>query len=385
MEDIYKVPILTKDLIAEANALTNIEKFPFTLEYAYSTLKFTGKSIENISILSEYPYLTNIDLSENKIKDLSILSSLCGLRKLKLSFNKLEDTLNYERAKCTSKSIPVNVENGKSTAWINGEKDVGSFLEEVDLDHNQITIMTPSLCTHTFITHLNLSHNNIEKIRNLDALKYLKTLDLSFNKISVVEGLDLNKNLTLVNLENNKINSLENFPATLVKLSTLILNANEISSCKGLEKCPALKSLQLKSNHIRTVNEVNYLKQLGLLHNLSFYWKNEKVHMFYPDNDTDGQKNSNDILKKENYRLRIIHRLPQLQTLDDWLITAEEIRDAQNLQCTGGELQYRKENLNRNFPINHEALVPEEPSLAKFRAEYTEWVVPYIDSHDAKE
>ena len=385
MEDTSEFASLTREIIADADALSNIDKFPFTLEYAFSTLKLTGKSIVDISILSEYPYLTDIDLSENKIEDLSSLSSLCGLRKLKLSCNKLKDTLNYERVKCTSKLVPVSPEEGKSTAWLNGEKDIGSLLEEVHLDHNQIMTISPSLSRHSFITHLNLSHNKIEKIENLNALKYLKSLDLSFNNISRVEGLDANVNLSILNLENNKIQSVENFPSTLTKLSSLILNENQISSFKGLEVCVSLKTLQIKNNRIGAINEVNHLKELKMLHSLSLYWNNEKTNMFYPEKDSESKKNSNDILNKEHYRLRVIHRLPQLQTLDDWFITPEEIRDAHNLQCTGGELQYRKENFENSFPVTRETLAPEEPTLAKFRTEYADWVTPYNDSQDPKE
>jgi len=381
MEDPSVVVPLTKDIISETNALSHIDKCPFTLQYAFSTLKLIGKSIKDISIISEYPHLSDVDLSNNKINEVASLSSLCGLRKLKLSQNMLSDTLNYQLDKCTSELIPIDPEDGKTTAWVNGFNNVGSLLEDVQLDCNQITTITPSLSTHTFITQLNLSHNKIDKIENLEGLKHLKILDLSFNNIKIVEGLDANVKLSILNLESNQIKSLETFPSTLIELASLILNGNQISSLKGMEVCSSLKSLEVKSNLIWDINEVNYIKGLLLLHNLSLYCRNEKSTMFYNDVDSDLKTNSNEILGKQHYRLRVIHRLPQLQMLDNWLITAEETRHAYNLYCTGGELRYRKENFDLSFPRENEAEV-EEQTVSKLRVDYKDCVTPY---NDAKE
>ena len=87
------------------------------------------------------------------------------------------------------------------------------------------------------------------------------------------------------------------------------------------------------------------------------------------------------MLRKEHYRLRVIHPIPQLQTLDKWLITAEETRHAHNLHSTGGELRYRKENFDLSFPRENEAEV-EEQTVSKLRVDYEDWVTPY---NDAKE
>ncbi|KAL6068924.1 LKB1 serine/threonine kinase interacting protein 1 [Balamuthia mandrillaris] len=150
---------------------------------------------------------------------------------------------------------------------------------------NAITRLDESLHELVHVTRIELQHNAIFKIENLQYCIELEYLNLGFNKISSTFQI------------NHVIGSLK----------FLILRDNILKSTLGLERILSLEKLDLCDNLIEDFEEIERLNCLPLLEGL---W-------------TKG----NPIDAKPNYRLRTIASFgPNLETLNGSPITDEEQR-----------------------------------------------------------
>jgi U2 small nuclear ribonucleoprotein A' len=125
-----------------------------------------------------------------------------------------------------------------------------------------------------------------------------RELDLRGNKISVIENLGATEDqFDTVDLSDNEIVKLENLPF-LNRLGTLLINNNRITRINPNigEFLPNLHTLVLTNNRIVNLLEIDPLTSLPKLHFLSLL--------------------DNNITKKPNYRLYVIHKLNSLRVLD---------------------------------------------------------------------
>ncbi|KAJ8427756.1 hypothetical protein Cgig2_006424 [Carnegiea gigantea] len=125
-----------------------------------------------------------------------------------------------------------------------------------------------------------------------------RELDLRGNKVAVIENLGATEDqFDTIDLSDNEIVKLENFPY-LNRLGTLLLNNNRITRINPSigEFLPKLHSLVLTNNRLVNLAEIDPLGSLPKLQFLSLL--------------------DNNITKKPNYRLYVIHKLKSLHVLD---------------------------------------------------------------------
>ncbi|XP_076293743.1 uncharacterized protein LOC143215477 isoform X4 [Lasioglossum baleicum] len=91
-------------------------------------------------------------------------------------------------------------------------------------------------------------------------------------------------------------------------VEVLSLSVNNINTLADFQYCLSLQDLFVRKNNIKDLNEVCYLQGLPNLRNL---WLGEN-----PCADKDG------------YRLAVLRALPNLQKLDDKVVSAEEVQTA---------------------------------------------------------
>uniref|UniRef100_A0ABD2WK70 U2A'/phosphoprotein 32 family A C-terminal domain-containing protein n=1 Tax=Trichogramma kaykai TaxID=54128 RepID=A0ABD2WK70_9HYME len=91
-------------------------------------------------------------------------------------------------------------------------------------------------------------------------------------------------------------------------VEVLSLSVNNISSLADFQNCVDLKDLFIRKNNIKDLNEVCYLQRLTNLKNL---WLGE-----------------NPCAEVEGYRLSVLKTLPNLEKLDDKIVTPEEVQTA---------------------------------------------------------
>ncbi|KAF6163768.1 hypothetical protein GIB67_012127 [Kingdonia uniflora] len=143
-----------------------------------------------------------------------------------------------------------------------------------------------------------------------------RELDLRGNKIAVIENLGGTEDqFDTIDLSDNEIVKLENFPY-LNRLATLIMNNNRITRInpKIGEYLPKLHTLILTNNRLVNLVEIDPLASLTKLQFLSLL--------------------DNNITKKANYRLYVIHKLKSLRLLDFKKVKLKERNEAENLFAT---------------------------------------------------
>ncbi|KAL8456898.1 hypothetical protein ACS0TY_034942 [Phlomoides rotata] len=140
-----------------------------------------------------------------------------------------------------------------------------------------------------------------------------RELDLRGNKISVIENVGATEDqFDTIDLSDNEIVKLENFP-NLNRLGTLLLNNNRITriSTNLGEFLPKLHTLVLTNNRLTNLVEIDPLVSLPKLQFLSLL--------------------DNNITKKPNYRLYVIHKLKSLRVLDFRKVKQKERAEANKL------------------------------------------------------
>ncbi|XVF60923.1 hypothetical protein PTKIN_Ptkin08bG0086900 [Pterospermum kingtungense] len=140
-----------------------------------------------------------------------------------------------------------------------------------------------------------------------------RELDLRGNKIAVIENLGGTEDqFDTLDLSDNEIVKLDNFPY-LNRLGTLLINNNRITRIHPNigEFLPKLHTLVLTNNRLVNLLEIDPLSSLPKLQFLSLL--------------------DNNITKKPNYRLYVIHKLKSLRVLDFKKVRAKERLEAENL------------------------------------------------------
>ncbi|XP_071703026.1 U2 small nuclear ribonucleoprotein A' isoform X2 [Rutidosis leptorrhynchoides] len=174
-----------------------------------------------------------------------------------------------------------------------------------------------------------------------------RELDLRGNKIPVIENLGATEDqFDTIDLSDNEIVKLENFP-NLNRLGTLLLNNNRITRINPNigEFLPKLHSLVLTNNRLVNLVEIDPLASLSKLQYLSLL--------------------DNNITKKPNYRLYVIHKLKSLRVLDFRKIKQKERIEATKLFASEeAEEEAKKESARTFVPgeVPTEEPMEEEPS-----------------------
>eukprot|EP00301_Raphidiophrys_heterophryoidea_P024590 c8036_g1_i1.p1 GENE.c8036_g1_i1~~c8036_g1_i1.p1 ORF type:complete len:334 (-),score=80.35 c8036_g1_i1:206-1156(-) len=140
-------------------------------------------------------------------------------------------------------------------------------LDTVDLYDNRIE-STEALKHFTSITYLDASFNELRVIEpHLASLTNLKELYLINNKITDIDakGLVPLSALTLLELGSNRIRDIQNLDS-LTNLRKLFLGRNKLTEIKGLSALHSLTCLSLQHNRITVIEGLDGLGQLQELY-----------------------------------------------------------------------------------------------------------------------
>ncbi|XP_062842649.1 nischarin [Trichomycterus rosablanca] len=138
--------------------------------------------------------------------------------------------------------------------------------EGVDIDCT-VTAIIP---TWRMLTTLDMSHNDIccidESVKLIPAVEFL---DLSHNCLSLVENLQYLYNLVHLDLSWNKLTVLQGVHTKLGNIKTLNLAGNQLETLSGLSKLYSLVNLDLSRNRIAQLDEIKHIGTLPCLEKLS--------------------------------------------------------------------------------------------------------------------
>ncbi|GAB1600647.1 nischarin isoform X4 [Argonauta hians] len=120
------------------------------------------------------------------------------------------------------------------------------------------------------IIEADFSHNSIKCIdESIQLLPQVEHLDLSHNLIDTIQNLQWLSQLTSLNLSHNNIDHLDSLHTKLGNLKTLNLAGNRIKHLQCLSKLFSLVNLDISNNDISDINEVKHVSGLPCMEKLS--------------------------------------------------------------------------------------------------------------------
>ncbi|XP_014790736.1 nischarin isoform X5 [Octopus bimaculoides] len=120
------------------------------------------------------------------------------------------------------------------------------------------------------IIEADFSHNSIKCIdESVQLLPQVEHLDLSHNFIDTIQNLQWLSQLTSLNLSHNNIDHLDSLHTKLGNLKTLNLAGNRIKHLQCLSKLFSLVNLDISNNDISDINEVKHVSGLPCMEKLS--------------------------------------------------------------------------------------------------------------------
>ncbi|XP_078441309.1 U2 small nuclear ribonucleoprotein A [Wolffia australiana] len=170
-----------------------------------------------------------------------------------------------------------------------------------------------------------------------------RELDLRGNKIAVIENVSATEDqFDTIDLTDNEIVKLENFPP-MMRLGTLLMNNNRVTRINPNigEFLPKLHTLILTNNRLANLIEIDPLSSLPKLQTLSLL--------------------DNNITKKPNYRLYVIHKLKKLRLLDFRKVTLKERTEAEALFASSEAVEEVKKQATKTITVAEPPRLPERP------------------------
>ncbi|EKV15876.1 putative leucine-rich repeat protein [Penicillium digitatum] len=202
-----------EELDVSDNDIGQLSGVPSTLR----TLKIPRNCLSNLTPWSHMINLQYLDVSGNDIETLDGFASLIHLRELKANDNQI-----------------CNIDGITS---LNG-------LLSLKLSNNSITAVDFKGSELTRLRDLDLSHNCLASVRNVEWLPSLATLDLSANQISHFDSSAPLISLRALKLSENQLEAFDT--RTFPSVSLLYLDQNHLSTVLGLENCHNLEVLSLR-------------------------------------------------------------------------------------------------------------------------------------------
>lgn len=233
-----------------------------TLDISHNNIIQLGEDLSGLS------NLTHLNASYNRIQDLSTLDDLNSLEELDLSYNNLGAvgigiSPNFDSLENAPNLSILKLNNNNLTS-IEGLRDRTINLEELHLENNQLTDITP-ISEYTGIETLVLYNNNIVNISGLSGMTSLSSIDLSFNNILNMDDLRLIPNLQYVDLNHNNISIIPDISTSWDELLSLNLSSNALTDTSGVEGHPTLQNLYLFDNGLTEIEGISNLPQLRTL------------------------------------------------------------------------------------------------------------------------
>lgn len=179
-----------------------------------------------------------LDIHNNMLNDLTSWGHLQNLQYVDVSGNQLESLEGFASL-VHLRSLKAN---NNQISRIDGILDLNGLLE-LELLDNDLTHVDFEGSELTRLKSLNLSHNQLEVVRNIDCLPQLEELNLEHNVLSSFSTDDSERDLSI---------------------RTLRLSHNRLESI-GLKHMPEIRHLELDNNRIRDIHGLSAAYNLEFL------------------------------------------------------------------------------------------------------------------------
>ncbi|PLB47545.1 hypothetical protein P170DRAFT_385316 [Aspergillus steynii IBT 23096] len=222
-----------EDLDVASNKIGQLSGIPPTLR----TLNIQHNCLSNLTAWGHLVNLQYLNVSGNDLESLDGFSSLIHLRELNANDN--------------------NIRN------INGVFELNGLLS-LKLRNNCLTAVDFEGSELTRLQELDLSHNQLESVRDIDTLTSLSSLDLSCNQLSTLDLSESLLALRSLKLSNNRLHTLDAsfFPS----LTLLYVDQNFLTTVSELGQCHSLDVFSAREQMISNDQNAGFFDvDLGLV------------------------------------------------------------------------------------------------------------------------
>ena len=197
--------------------------------------KSNSEKITDLTGLSAFENLEELEAPENLITDLSELSGMSGLEILHLEKNTIQDL--------------------SPLAGL-------SSLKELDVEKNTVSDVSP-LSGLTNLEMLDIRGNRVDDISALSSLTSMKELYLSDNRIQDISAVSEMPDLWYLSMNNNPVEDLSPVEGR-DNLSTLCLSGTDVTDVRVVTRLPRLSYLDVRNcSSIRDRAPLRQLKNRG--------------------------------------------------------------------------------------------------------------------------
>mmetsp|Transcript_70341 Transcript_70341/g.124228 ORF Transcript_70341/g.124228 Transcript_70341/m.124228 type:complete len:686 (-) Transcript_70341:89-2146(-) len=258
-------------------------------------LNFHFKFLKGMDGLEQHaPNLRSLDFSANNIREIENLTGMSKLRDLKLDSCQISCIQGLDKLPSL---VSLHLEDNQISILEGLEKLF--VLEILDLNRNRIQRLGRSLSKLSKLKELRLHHNKLSSLDGIAGLANLEVLDAGFNQIESISAEDLKgltklddlqlagnmlsglgflsgtgpgRSLAMLDLSDNVLTaaSVRGLP-TVPLLCELNLAGNQLEVLPDnlMSSCPSLEILDLSRNKIESPKEVERLKSMISLKELS--------------------------------------------------------------------------------------------------------------------
>lgn len=243
---------------------TGQEWIPYGIDENVKILDLSSNAITEYGDVRLFKFLTELNLSHNKINQVLLLSSYSALESLDLSDNHVGDLSNLHIDNLANLKR-LNLSRNVKLNTFRGLKSSG--LQVLDLSHNFIKYFEEGSCDGIpNVKKIDLSYNTFKKIAGLRC-ESLEELDASNGNLNYLteDHLSYFPNLKKLNVSFNKHldfyfeNESLCFDLTKIDLSNVELKKLRMSSFCGLEVA------NVSNNHIEEINETTFRNSTELM------------------------------------------------------------------------------------------------------------------------
>ena len=235
--------------------MTRTNKNPKSIK----SLNLWGLKLSDISLLSEFPFLEVLSLSENQIKDLSIFKNLKYIRELYLKDNQISDFSQIENLKYCKKLNKLVLEGNPITKNQNYPQKIIEILPQISkLDEKE----TKNLINNE---KNKISPNLRQNLAAPDPGAF--SLNLNNNNNNNDKNINNNLNINNINNNNNSINSknIENSGTNMVNSINAKVGNQKISA-RTLEvfNRPSFRKKKTPFFHINKNKDNNNINDISI-------------------------------------------------------------------------------------------------------------------------
>ncbi|KAF9485890.1 L domain-like protein [Pholiota conissans] len=229
--------------------------------------------------------------------------------------------------------------NQNDLAWLSG---IPASVRTLSVAHIWVAHSLTGITSYSHLLNLenlDISHNDVESLRQLECLRHLRELKADGNKIKSLDGLQRMDGLLKLSVQGNKIQNVDCAQYRWTRLEMLNISHNQLDSVQGLSSLHSLIALNMDMNCLGEFRVHGSLPRLRILRVSGNRLQNLDVgplpslRTLYADNNAlAGLVKVDRLTKLENLSLRN-------QSGRGLNLLTRDVRDVKRLYLSGNPLK----------------------------------------------